>query len=51
MKLPHLSSSCAIAGELRRYFAKTDEKTKDIPESEQDEILAEAIRSVRPGYR
>jgi hypothetical protein len=40
-----------IAGELRRYFAKIDERTKDIPESEQDEILDEAIRSVRPGYR
>jgi hypothetical protein len=41
----------AIADELRRYFAKIDEKTKDIPESEQEEILDEAIRSVRPGYR
>jgi hypothetical protein len=41
----------AIAGELRRYFAKIDERTKDIPENEQDEILDEAIRSVRPGYR
>jgi hypothetical protein len=41
----------AIAGELRRYFAKIDEKTKDIPASEQEEILDEAIRSVRPGYR
>ena len=41
----------AIADELRRYFAKIDEKTKDIPEGEQEEILDEAIRSVRPGYR
>ena len=41
----------AIAGELRRYFAKIDEKTKDIPASEQEEILDEAIRSVRPDYR
>jgi hypothetical protein len=40
-----------IAEELRHYFAKIDEKTKDIPESEQEEILDEAIRSVRPGYR
>jgi hypothetical protein len=41
----------AIADELRQHFAKIDEKTKDIPESEQEEILDEAIRSVRPGYR
>ena len=41
----------AIAGELRHYFAKIDEKTKDIPASEQEEILDEAIRAVRPGYR
>jgi hypothetical protein len=40
-----------IAGELLRYFAIIDEKTEDIPESEQDEILDEAIRSVRPGYK
>jgi hypothetical protein len=41
----------AVAGELRHYFAKIDEKTKDIPASELEEILDEAIRSVRPGYR
>jgi hypothetical protein len=36
---------------LRRYFVKIDEKAKDIPESEQEKILDEAIRSVRPDYR
>jgi hypothetical protein len=41
----------AIAGELRRYFARIDERTKDIRESEREEILDEAIRSARPGYR
>lgn len=41
----------AIADQLRQYFAKLDEKSKDIPESEQEEILDEAIRSVRPDYR
>jgi hypothetical protein len=41
----------AIAEELRHYFARIDKKTKDIPESEQEEILDEAIRSVRPDYR
>jgi hypothetical protein len=40
-----------IADELRQYFAKIDEKTKDIPADEQEEILHEAIRSVRPGHR
>jgi hypothetical protein len=53
--LPHEAPSPeqqrAMAGELRHYFAKIDAKTKDIPESEQEEILDEAIRSVRPGYR
>jgi hypothetical protein len=48
---PSLEQQRAIADELRRYFAKIDEKTKDIPENEQEEILDEAIRSVRPGYR
>jgi hypothetical protein len=41
----------AIAEELRHYFAKIDEKTKDIPESEQEEILDEASRGERPRYR
>jgi len=37
--------------ELRRYFAALDERTKDIPDCEQAEIIEEAIRSVRPGYQ
>ena len=40
-----------LTEELRHHFAKIDERTKDIPESDQEEILDEAIRSVRPGYR
>ena len=40
-----------MARELRRYFAQIDAKCIDVPESEQDEIVDEAIRSVRPGYR
>jgi hypothetical protein len=44
-------SGAAIAEELFRYFAGTDEKAKDISESEQEENRDEAIRSVRPGYR
>ena len=36
---------------LRRYFAKIDEKLKDVPDQDLDEAIDEAIRSVRPGYR
>jgi hypothetical protein len=48
---PSREQQRAIADELRRYFVKIDEKTKDVPESEQEEIVDEAIRSVRGGYR
>ena len=40
-----------LIGELQSHFARIDERTKDIPDSEREEILDEAIRSVRPGYR
>ena len=40
-----------LTGELHSHFARIDERTKDIPDSEREEILDEAIRSVRPGYR
>jgi hypothetical protein len=36
---------------MERHFEDADEKTKGIPEDEWEEILLEAIRSVRPGYR
>ena len=48
---PSLAQQRALAGELRQYFAQIDPTRKDIPECEQEEILDEAIRSVRPGYR
>ena len=48
---PSVEQQRAIAAQLRQYFATIGEKSKDIPESEQEEILDEAIRSVRPGYR
>ncbi len=41
----------AVSDELRKYFAKIDEKTKDVSEAEQIEVFDEAMRSVRPGYR
>ncbi len=41
----------AVSGELRKYFAKIDEKTTDVSDTEQQEIFDEAMRSVRPNYR
>ena len=53
--LPHEAPSAekqrARANELRRLLAESDEKTRTTSESEHEEILDEAIRSVRPGYR
>jgi hypothetical protein len=48
---PLLDQQQASVRDLRQHFAQIDAKSKDIPESEQDEIIDEAIRSVRPGYR
>jgi hypothetical protein len=52
---PHEASAAehrrsAVRG-LRQYFTNIDQKLKDVPEDELDEIVDEAIRSVRPGYR
>ena len=48
---PSLEQQRAVADELRRHFAKIDERAKNVPESEQEEIVDEAIRSARPTYR
>ena len=40
----------AVRG-LEQYFAKIDQRLRDIPEDELDETIDEAIRSVRPGYQ
>jgi hypothetical protein len=40
-----------IANELRRYFAELDATGKPVSEEEAEEIITEAMRSVRPGYR
>ena len=48
---PTVEQQRAIADELRLYFARIDERAKHLPNSEQEEILDEAIKSVRPGYR
>jgi hypothetical protein len=41
----------AMIHRLEERFKQADERTKDIPEGEWDEILLEAMRSVRPGYQ
>jgi hypothetical protein len=48
---PAVEQQCAVAHELRRLFSSSDERTKNSSEVEQEEILDEAIRSVRPSYR
>ena len=40
-----------IADELRKYFAEVDANRKPVSEEEAEEIITEAMRSVRPGYR
>ncbi len=40
-----------LANELQAYFAKLDARRQPATEAEEEEILNEAMRSVRPGYR
>jgi hypothetical protein len=40
-----------LAEELRRYFAEVDSRRSPGSAEEAEEILTEAIRSSRPGYR
>jgi len=40
-----------IVEELKRYFAEVDANRKSVSPGEAEDILTEAIRSVRPGYR
>jgi hypothetical protein len=40
-----------IADELRKYFAEVDAANKPVSEEEAENILTEAMRSARPGYR
>ncbi len=46
---PH--QRAAIADELRRYFADVDASRQPVSEDDAEDIIAEAMRSVRPGYR
>jgi hypothetical protein len=39
-----------IANELRKYFAEVDAARKPVSEEEAEDIITEAMRSVRPSY-
>ena len=49
-RIPH-QRRLEIAGELRKYFAEADAARKPVSEEETEDIVTEAMRSVRPGYR
>jgi hypothetical protein len=40
-----------LAEQLKKYFAEVDARRKPGSPEEADEIINEAMRSVRPGYR
>lgn len=40
-----------LANELRKYFAEVDAARKPVSDAEAEDIINEAMRSVRPGYR
>jgi hypothetical protein len=40
-----------LVEKLRKYFADVDARRKPVSAEEAEEILTEAIRSTRPGYR
>jgi hypothetical protein len=36
---------------LKQYFSRIDAKPKDLSPEEEDELIDETMRSVRPGYQ
>ena len=40
-----------LVEELNKYFAEVDARRKPVSAEEAEEILTEAVRSTRPGYR
>ena len=50
---PDLSPEARAAARERmdKYFAKIDSQRKPVSEEEEEEIINEALRSTRPGYR
>jgi len=49
--LSQTSGGGEIAEELRKYFAEVDANRSPASPDEADEVITEAIRSIRPGYR
>ena len=45
---PTAQQQRAVADDLRQYFARIDQKSKNISEGDREEIIEEAIRSVSP---
>jgi hypothetical protein len=50
-KAPSEEERQAALRRLEAHYARMDERTKDIPEEEIEEIMLEALRSVRPDYQ
>jgi hypothetical protein len=50
---PPLSDECKheLAEQLKKYFAEVDARRKPGSPEEAEDIINEAIRSVRPSYR
>ena len=46
-----LDQKIEIANELRKYFAEVDAARNPVSTAEAEDIINEAMRSVRPGYR
>ena len=46
-----LDRKLEIANELRKYFAEVDTSRKSISAEDAEDVITEAMRSVRPGYR
>ncbi len=40
-----------LAGQLKKYFAEVDARRKPGSPDEAEDLIVEAMRSVRPGYR
>jgi hypothetical protein len=40
-----------LAGQLKNYFAEVDARRKPGSPEEAEDIIDEAMRSIRPGYR
>jgi len=40
-----------IADDLKKYFAEADATRKPVTESDREDSIAQAMRSVRPRYR